>query len=155
MGKNCRVAERAFEYGMDGPRSLLVGIDGSETSLHAAAYAAGMARRETAQLIALYVVSTSSVSAQMAATAGMMVQVQDEVTEELRRTVLEGAARIGLDSEFVVRRGNPYKELVGLAHERRVDGIVVGASMQSGHRLVGSLAGRLVRDAMWPVTVVP
>jgi nucleotide-binding universal stress UspA family protein len=36
-----------------------------------------------------------------------------------------------------------------------VDAVVVGASLRSGRRFVGSLAGRLLRDAGWPVTVVP
>jgi nucleotide-binding universal stress UspA family protein len=31
----------------------------------------------------------------------------------------------------------------------------VGASEQAGHRLVGSIATRLVRLGEWPVTVVP
>jgi hypothetical protein len=35
------------------------------------------------------------------------------------------------------------------------DGIIVGASMQAGHRIAGSLAVRLVRAGRWPVTVVP
>jgi nucleotide-binding universal stress UspA family protein len=37
----------------------------------------------------------------------------------------------------------------------RADAIVVGASMKAGHKLVGSLAIRLVRAGKWPVTVVP
>ena len=32
---------------------------------------------------------------------------------------------------------------------------MVGASAQAGHRLVGSLAVRLVKAGRWPVTVVP
>jgi nucleotide-binding universal stress UspA family protein len=35
------------------------------------------------------------------------------------------------------------------------DAVVVGASAHAGHRLVGSLAVRLVKAARWPVTVVP
>ena len=69
--------------------------------------------------------------------------------------VEEGCRRFDVPMSFVQRRGNPYLELVRVATELRVDAIVVGASMQSGHRLVGSLAGRLVRDAKWPITVVP
>jgi nucleotide-binding universal stress UspA family protein len=69
--------------------------------------------------------------------------------------VREGAEHVGVDAEFVVRRGNPYRELLAVADELRVDAIVVGASTQSGRRFVGSLAGRLVRHAAWPVTVVP
>jgi nucleotide-binding universal stress UspA family protein len=33
--------------------------------------------------------------------------------------------------------------------------VVVGSSEQAGHRLVGSVASRLVRAGRWPVTVVP
>lgn len=63
--------------------------------------------------------------------------------------------RSGIHAEFVLRRGNPYRELLAVADELRVDAVVVGASTQSGRRFVGSLAGRLVRDAAWPITVVP
>lgn len=152
---NQAVDESTFELGTDGPTSMLVGIDGSDTSLRAAAYAAGMARRQGIHLVALYVIPSTSVSAQMAATAGVMAMAQDDLGKELRATILEGARRNGVSAEFVLRSGNPYKELIAVAHELRVDAIVVGASTQAGHKLVGSLAGRLVKDASWPVTVVP
>ncbi|HEX4288027.1 MAG TPA: universal stress protein [Trebonia sp.] len=42
-----------------------------------------------------------------------------------------------------------------IAQETRADAIVVGASLKAGHRLLGSLAVRLVRAGKWPVTVVP
>ncbi len=144
-----------FELGTDGPTRILVGIDGSETSMHAGAYAAGMARRQGAALIVLYVVPTSAMSSQVAATAGALIQVQAEIGKELRDAVLAGAEHVGVSADFVTRTGNPYKELIAVAREMRVDAIVVGASMQSGHKLIGSLAGRLVRDASWPITVVP
>ncbi len=144
-----------FELGTDGPSRILVGIDGSETSLRAAAYAAGLARRQGSHLIALYVASMNPMAAQLAATTAAMIQTQDEIGEQLRSTVIEGARLIGIDAKFVLRRGNPYRELIAVANQLRVDAVVVGASMKSGRRFVGSLAGRLVRDATWPITVVP
>ena len=149
------VSGRLFELGTDGPTRILVGIDGTETSMRAAAYAAGLARRQGSHLIALYVATTSPLASQMAATAAAMIQTQDEIGRQLRQTVMDGAALVGIDAEFVLRRGNPYRELIAVANALRVDAVVVGASGQSGRRFVGSLAGRLVRDATWPVTVVP
>ena len=144
-----------FELGTDGPSRILVGIDGSDAAMRAGAYAAGMARRQGSHLIALFVATTSPMAAQMAATAAAMIQTQDELGRQLRDAVREGAKLVGIDAEFVMRRGNPYKELIAVADQLRVDAVVVGASMQSGRRFIGSLAGRLVRDAKWPITVVP
>jgi nucleotide-binding universal stress UspA family protein len=144
-----------FELGTDGPSRILVGIDGSETSMRAGAYAAGLARRQGSHLIALYVASPNAMAAQLPATTAAMMQTQNEIAQQLRTAVMEGAQLVGIDAEFVQRRGNPYRELIAVAAELRVDAVVVGASMKSGRRFVGSLAGRLVRDATWPITVVP
>jgi nucleotide-binding universal stress UspA family protein len=56
---------------------------------------------------------------------------------------------------FMAIRGDPFTELRRVADEIRADAVVVGASAHAGHRLVGSLAVRLVKAARWPVTVVP
>jgi nucleotide-binding universal stress UspA family protein len=144
-----------FELGTDGPTRILVGVDGSDTSMRAGAYAAGLARRQGSHMIALYVASTGGLAAGMAATAGALLQTHDLIANDLQAQVGDACERLGVAITFVRRRGNPYLELVRVAEELRVDAIVVGASTQSGHRLVGSLAGRLVRDAKWPVTVVP
>ena len=144
-----------FELGTDGPTKILVGADGSETSLRAAAYAAGLARRQGAQLIVFFAKSTPSSTMAVPETSAAVNQNQDEIADDLRKQIEQNAPQLGLDVELVVRTGNPYTELLKLAEERRVDAIVVGASMQAGHKLVGSLASKLVRKATWPVTVVP
>ena len=40
-----------FERGTDGPRVIVASVDGSTTSLRAASYAAGLARRQSAELL--------------------------------------------------------------------------------------------------------
>jgi nucleotide-binding universal stress UspA family protein len=62
---------------------------------------------------------------------------------------------LGITITFIATRGDPYSEIGRIADEVRADAIVVGASKHAGHRLVGSLAVRLVRAGKWPVTVVP
>jgi nucleotide-binding universal stress UspA family protein len=142
-----------FELGTDGPRMILVGIDGSETSMRAGAFAAGLARRQGAHLAVLFVRVLSAALAPEVTLAKR--DAQDSALAELRAVMDEGMSRLGIESTLYVREGNPYAEIKRLADELRVDAVVVGASMQTGHRFVGSLATHLVRDARWPVTVVP
>lgn len=140
---------------------IVVGVDGSETSTHAGAYAAGMARRLNGRLICVYVHSIGGLSATTPTVIPAMQEAQADVVAEIRQIIAETQQaddRAGippLDIEVVEREGNPFKEIVAVATERLADAVVVGASMQAGHRLIGSLAVHLVRAARWPVTVVP
>lgn len=145
-----------FEFGNDGPTVILVGIDGSDTSMRAGAYAAGLARRQRARLVGLFVHPVLGAAAAAApAVIGAMRESSMAVAADLRRQALSEGAVLGVDVEFVEREGNPFTEIVRLADELRVDALVVGASTQAGHRFVGSLAIHLVKTARWPVTVVP
>jgi nucleotide-binding universal stress UspA family protein len=144
-----------FELGTDGPNVVLVGLDGSRTSWRATAWAAGLARRQGAKL-AVVVVQRPSASAAMApGLAGAMPAAAGELAAEMEREIVTGAARIGLSVQFISVVGDPWTELTRIADDLRVDAVVVGASESAGHRIIGSLAGRLVRAGRWPVSVVP
>jgi nucleotide-binding universal stress UspA family protein len=132
----------AFELGTDGPKVILVGIDDSVTSLRAGAYAVGLARRQGARLVCVYVEQPSALYGAA-------------VAADLRRRVEEASADRGVPVTFITAQGDPYHELRRVADEVRADAVVVGASTKAGHRLVGSLAVRLVKAGRWPVTVVP
>jgi nucleotide-binding universal stress UspA family protein len=148
-----------FELGTDGPAVILVGLDGSTTSLRASAYAAGLARRQGARVVAVYIGSLPQMSAVApgadAALAVARSEAFEQSADELRQLTQEQATERGITISFVAGRGDPFTELRKIADEVRADAIVVGASAKAGHRLVGSLAVRLVRAGKWPVTVVP
>jgi nucleotide-binding universal stress UspA family protein len=149
----------SFELGTDGPTVILAGVDGSPSSLRAGAYAAGLARRQQARLVVVYVSPLVTLATAMplagVAVVGPQNEAFDEISDALRRQVEGQARERGITATFVARRGDAFSELRRVADEVRAEAVVVGASAQAGHRLVGSVAVRLVRAGKWPVTVVP
>jgi nucleotide-binding universal stress UspA family protein len=147
-----------FELGTDGPKAILVGVDDSITSLRAAAYGAGLARRQGASVTIVYVAPVASLGAATPGGADLAAaqrQAGHQIAEDLRRRAEEGSRDLGISITFIATEGDPFTELRRIADEIRADAVVVGASKQAGHRLIGSLAVRLVRAGRWPVTVVP
>ena len=147
-----------FELGTDGPSAILVGVDDSVTANRAAAYAAGLARRQRARLIVVYVAPMAGMEAATPVGASIIVaetEAHDEVAESLRARAEQMRQELGLSVTFIKAYGDAYAEIRRIAGETRADAIVVGASMKAGHKLIGSLAVRLVRAGKWPVTVVP
>ena len=135
---------------------IVVGLDGSRTSWRAASYANGLARRQRCRVTVVYVASPGALAAMTADGAGIvMAEVREEVGADLREQVGRLAGERGVETDFLVVHGDPLTELRRVAQQVRADAVVVGASERAGHRFVGSLAGRLVKAARWPVTVVP
>jgi nucleotide-binding universal stress UspA family protein len=134
---------------------IVVGLDGSRTSWRAASYANGLARRQRSRVTVVYVASAGALAMMAGESAGVMVQAGEETAADLRGQVERLAEERGVITEFLVAHGDPFTELRRVAQEVRADALIVGASERAGHRFVGSLAGRLVKAARWPVTVVP
>ncbi|MFI0350527.1 universal stress protein [Actinomadura sp. 9N407] len=149
--------ERSFEIRTDGPRMIVAGVDGSDTSMRAGAYAWGLARRNDARLLLVHVSPISSLSSLTPGGAAIMREAAEETARELRAEVDRAISRgrPAVRYEFVVEQGDAATMLARVADRVRADVVVVGASAQAGHRLIGSVAVRLVRAGHWPVTVVP
>ena len=152
------LAAGEFELGTDGPKMILVGVDDTVTSLRAGWYAAGLARRQGAKVTIVFVAPVAPLGAATPGGAELAAVQRESVrqtADDLRRRVAEGAAELGISISFIVAEGDAYAEIRRIADEIRADAVVVGASAKAGHRLIGSLAVRLVRAGRWPVTVVP
>jgi nucleotide-binding universal stress UspA family protein len=142
-----------FELGCDGPTTLVVGVDGSDTATRALYYALGLARRQHSSVIAVY--ATTIPAGYNAEMGGAPYQASLEAAAELEPRIQALAADYHVKSKFVSVPGDPVTVLIKIAAEHHADGIVLGASTAIGHRLFGSAAVRAVRRCRCPVTVVP
>jgi nucleotide-binding universal stress UspA family protein len=155
-----RTPKGEAELGTDGPGAIVVGVDGTPTSLRALAYAAGLARRQHAELIAVYVRSALRTPVALSGwvDAGIVAaeaQAQQDAEAELWAQIADDANTWGTGTRVVVRTGNPLHELRKVAEQCGADTIIVGASAGLSHRLFGSLGHRLLRRKPCPVTIVP
>lgn len=135
---------------------IVAGVDGSASSLRAAAYAAGLARRQNALLALVYVQPVLAAGAAMGApVSGATEEIAESLVAEIRESAERVKEIFQVRWEFHTFRGDAYAGLVSAADELKADAVVVGASESAGHRFVGSVAVRLVKAGRWPVTVVP
>ncbi|MFF8955039.1 universal stress protein [Streptomyces sp. NPDC014894] len=145
-----------FERGTDGPKVIVAGVDGSDSSLRAVAYASGLARRQNALLAIVYIQPVMPAGAAFGApVAGATEAIAEELAAEIREATERVRGIWDVRWEFHTFTGDPYGGLVAAADRLTADAVVVGASESAGHRIVGSVAVRLVKAGRWPVTVVP
>lgn len=145
-----------FELGTDGPSVIVAGLDGSPPSLRAAAYAGGLARRQGSLLALVYIQPQGGMGG--AEVGAAISQAGRQAAADLEDQIKDGIRSSGHDSirwEFHTAPGDPYAGLVEHANRLRADAVVIGASEKAGHRILGSVAVRLVKAGRWPVTVVP
>jgi nucleotide-binding universal stress UspA family protein len=114
-----------------------------------------MARRERCRLVVVHVGTRPTMANLTPYAAPYIDESMEQVVRDLRQQVEEGSAYVGVAAEFVSRQGDPFGEISKVADEIGADAVLVGASASAGHKLIGSLAVRLVRAGKWPVTVVP
>jgi nucleotide-binding universal stress UspA family protein len=135
-------------------RAILVGVDGSDTAMRAAAFAVGLARRQGYRLIVAFVATHSALAGLGPAVAAAQ-QAVEELDSDLRSTARRAAEELDIPITFLKAHGDPFTRLREAADQCQVDTVVVGASMSAGHRFAGSVATKLIRAGHWPVLVVP
>jgi nucleotide-binding universal stress UspA family protein len=141
---------------------ILVGVDGSESSVKAADNAISLAKHYGSELIAIHVIPSKSVMGHSSGIFGVVTPAfLKKVTEEaemwfavIKKNTVQ--LSISLKTQIISTCESPIKEIVEFAHRKEVDLIVVGTRGRSGIKriLLGSTASGVVTYAHCPVFIV-
>ena len=145
---------------------LLVPIDGSEPSFHAARVAINIANKFNSEIIVLFVVVSPSKS-EYANLTGLVTPKQiDMIIENAKKEskkwfskvediVREMNSNIKVSTKVILTGIAVYGEIIHYAQEENIDLIVIGTRGRSGIKklLLGSTASGVVTYANCPVLV--
>ena len=144
------------------PVTIVVGVDGSDASLRALAYAVGEGRRCAGHVIAAFVHPQVPAAASLSLATGAADAVLSATTAAAADAVATIDAGIvaarrdfGADIELRHLHGAPADELAHLADTVAADLVVVGASRHPANPVIASVGRRLSRHIAWPLTIVP
>lgn len=141
--------------------TVIVGIDGSEPSKRAVAYAISLAKEHDIHLVVAHVIPWSPYSFNTPSENDQRADSKSEeiaaATAQIIEPAIAATAAAGHDVTQVVRHGDPVDTLVALASEHGASAIVVGRTGDSRVKraIFGSIPGHLVHESPIPVTVVP
>jgi nucleotide-binding universal stress UspA family protein len=138
--------------------SLLVAVDGSESSLHAADLAIRLASDENAPLTFVHAVHWAPpVSSADFDLSGEIITTLRADGRELLDRALQRARAAGIACSGKIVEATPAAGILDSAKDAGVDMIVMGSHGHSGiaRALLGSVAESVLRDSVIPVLVVP
>jgi nucleotide-binding universal stress UspA family protein len=136
-------------------RKILVPIDGSEFSLHAARYAIKLAKDENAQIICIHVISRT-----------VLEYVPPQSREDLRKkaeswiNTIKDLAKTSsiseIKTEILMDVHSVVESIVDYATRENIDLMVIGTRGRTGLKkfLMGSIANDVVRHAHCPILLV-
>jgi nucleotide-binding universal stress UspA family protein len=130
--------------------SVVVGIDGTESSDHAMYFAIGLAGRERARVIACFVSQPPIV----VYPAGLVPVDFEAYATALDNEFTDAIKAAGVCGVFYHRQGDAVGELKRLADEQHADIIAIGRSRHP-HLHVGSVPRRLLDVSSHAVLIVP
>jgi nucleotide-binding universal stress UspA family protein len=142
------------------PKTIAVGVDGSETSTKAAEIATEMARVWNAKLLIVTVVRTpegwwgiGGAPPSPEALSAALVEGQEQILKEIE----DHLPLDGVDYETVQELGDPSWKLIEVAETRGTDILVIGkrGAGLAERMMLGSVADRLTHHSPVPVLVIP
>jgi len=150
------VVVRDRPAGRAGDAPVIVGVDGSSSSMAAAHAAAREAWLRGRRLVVVHARPTVRNPFARGSLAPLATESPDDPTHKVARAVADSLRdeHEGLDVELVLVDDDPAAALVGLGRDAVL--LVVGSRGLAGFRgmLLGSVSSAVVRDASGPVLVV-
>ena len=142
------------------PKTIAVGVDGSETSTKAAEAAAEVARAWQAKLLIVTVVrppegwwGIGGAPPSPEALSTALVEGYEQVLNEIESSI----PLDGIDYEMIQELGDPSSKIIEIAEARDVDLILIGrrGAGLAERLMLGSVADQLCHHSPVPVMVVP
>jgi nucleotide-binding universal stress UspA family protein len=154
---------------------VLVAIDGSEQSMHAANFAISIARKYEAKLIALYVFysqlgyayasylnkledspSLDAILDSAKQDASQWFNIINYNTAQVNSASDKNRYTLTLENDIIVTSTSISASIIDYAVDNMINLIVIGTRGRSGIKkvLLGSVASEVVRDSRCPVLVV-
>ena len=138
---------------------ILLPTDGSDAVEPAVETALGLAETHDATLHVLFIVDQpTSVSGAGEGFSGLdnLLNELEENGHQATDAIAERAADSHVETEAVVRRGNPHDDILAYANEHDIDLIVMGTHGRTGVKraLLGSVTEDVVRHSEIPVLTV-
>ena len=134
---------------------LVVGVDGSEASLHALREAIHLSRSESVRIMALAVVPPYEGDLRLVGVKDVKAVLR-EPCEKALQAIVEVAEAEGLPIRSACVEGKPHEELVDFAAAQDFDLIVLGTRGHSLEKvLLGSVTARVIGYSPVDVLVVP
>ena len=141
-------------------KTILHPTDFSEPSKHALCYAIDFAREFSAKLCIVHVIEEISSAMYFdMLQAPPLAQLMADIEAQARKAMDELLApevKAALQTEYIIRKGVPFLEIIRCADQVHADMIVCGTHGRTGlkHALFGSVAEKVVRKASCPVLSV-
>ncbi|MDD8042759.1 MAG: universal stress protein [Verrucomicrobiota bacterium] len=142
-------------------RTILVGVDFSETGALALEYAVGLAKllKNNAKLVLVHVLEPVPAPADSTWAVDLVElerQMEESATNRLKSLAEELSQKEGLVVRTEFRRGVPYRGLLEAVQDLMADLLVLGTHGRTGlsHMFLGSTAERTVRHASCPVLTI-
>ena len=135
---------------------ILVAIDGSDASMHAADYAASLSKQYNAELYALYVIRADVDLFGVHPNSEYTTTMKNEGEKYLDKVKLKANEKNIQIKTQIIASINISGGIVDFAEENNIDLIVIGTRGRSGFKklLLGSVASHIVTYAHCHVLVV-